>query len=183
MEKLSREKEKELILKSKNGDSFAMAEIYNYFKEELYHAAIKFLKNRDYSDDVVSDAFINFFKSIDKFDLRYPIRPWLYRIMRNEAASYMKKQGKTLQIDEEIFNFEFSEPSKEEEVFNIEEANYLRVALNKLSKEEKEILEYFYFESLSIKDISIVLSIPEGTVKSRLFNARNSLSGKINENK
>ncbi len=181
MEKLSREEEKSLILKSKNGDSGAMSEIYNYFKDELLNSALKFLKNRDIAEDIVSETFINFFKSIDKFDPRYPIRPWLYKIMKNEATSYMMKHGKTIQLDYEILNYEFSEPSKEEEVFITEEANCLKKGLIELNKEEKEILEYFYFKTLSIKDISIILSIPEGTVKSRLFNARNSLSIKIKE--
>ena len=181
MEKLSREEEKNLILKSKKGDSGSMSEIYNYFKEELFNSALKFLKNRDIAEDITSETFINFFKSVDKFDPRYPIRPWLYKIMKNEAISYMMKHGKTIQLDYEIFNYEFSEPSKEEEVFITEEANCLKEGIIGLNKEEKEILEYLYFNTLSIKDISIILSIPEGTVKSRLFNARNSLSIKIKE--
>ena len=176
---LSREEETEIILKCKKGDSSSMSLIYEIYKEELLKSAIRLLNNSSEAEDVVSEAFINFFKSINKFNPKYPIRPWLHKILKNEATSQLLKRNKTTSSDDDFTNLEFSEPSGEEEVFNSEEINYVRKALTKLKREEREILEYYYFNGLSIKEISLILSIPDGTVKSRLYSARISLSEKI----
>lgn len=181
MDKLTHKEEKEIILECKKGDSSAMSMIYEAYREELLKSAIRFIKNPEEAEDVVSEAFINFFKSIEKFNTNYPIRPWLHKILKNEANSYLKKQGKVTSTSNDFLDIEFSEPNSEEEVFNSEEINYVKKALKQLKKEDREILNYFYFDSLSVKEISLVLSIPEGTVKSRLFNARSSLSLKIKE--
>jgi len=179
MDRLSRKEEKEVVLKCKGGNSSAMSLLYEIYKEELLKSAIRFLKNSEEAEDVVSEAFVSFFKSIDRFNPNYPVRPWLHKILRNEATSQLMKRSKTVSLGEDFVNVEFSEPNSEEEVFNLEEINYVRKALLELKREDKEILNYFYFSDLSVKEISLVLSIPEGTVKSRLFGARASLSEKI----
>lgn len=179
MDRLSRKKEKELIQKCKMGDSEAMSQIYEAYKEELLKSATRLLKNCIEAEDAVSEAFINFFKSIEKFELNYPVRPWLHKILKNEATSQLLKHNKLTSSKEDFIGLEFSEPSEEEKVFNSEEVNYVRKALLKLKREEREVLTYFYFDELSIREISSILSIPEGTVKSRLFTARASLSQKI----
>lgn len=176
---LSREEETEIILKCKKGDSSSMSLIYEIYKEELLKSAIRILNNYTEAEDVVSETFINFFKSIDKFNPKYPIRPWLHKILKNEATSQLLKRKKVTSSEDDFAGLEFSEPSDEEEVFNLEEINYVRKALTKIKREEREILEYYYFNGLSIKEISLILSIPGGTVKSRLYSARISLSEKI----
>lgn len=176
---LSREEETEIILKCKKGDSSSMSLIYEIYKEELLKSAIRILNNYTEAEDVVSETFINFFKSIDKFNPKYPIRPWLHKILKNEATSQLLKHKKVTSSEDDFAGLEFSEPSDEEEVFNLEEINYVRKALTKIKREEREILEYYYFNGLSIKEISLILSIPGGTVKSRLYSARISLSEKI----
>ena len=82
---------------------------------------------------------------------------WLTFILKNEATSQLLKRNKTTSSDDDFTNLEFSEPSGEEEVFNSEEINYVRKALIKLKREEREILEYYYFNGLSIKEISLIL--------------------------
>jgi len=112
-----------------------MSLIYETYKEELLKSAIRLLNNSSEAEDVVSEAFINFFKSINKFNPKYPIRPWLHKILKNEATSQLLKRNKTTSSDDDFTNLEFSEPSGEEEVFNSEEINYVRKALIKLKRE------------------------------------------------
>lgn len=179
---LSREEEKKLIIRCKKGDSDAMGFLYDAFKEELLRSAILILRNEDEAQDIVSETFVLFFKSIGKFDTKYPIRPWLHKILHNQSTTLFNKKSRSNDFDEEIkISFETFEPNQEELVFNNEEIKYLQKAMREIREEEKWILENYYYEDLSIKEISSLLSVPEGTVKSRLFHARENLAKKIKE--
>ncbi|MDD4663483.1 MAG: RNA polymerase sigma factor [Caldisericia bacterium] len=177
---LERDEEIKLINLCKQGDDGAMAELFTFFKEELLRSAFLLLHSQDEAEDIVSNTFILFFKAIHRFDNRYPVRPWLHRILRNEINTFFKKRSRKQESDEEYkISVELFEPNHEEEVFCSEELKYLERALSELKEEERMLLQLYYYDELSVKDISETLSIPEGTVKSRLFSARNKLSEKI----
>lgn len=182
MSSLSRSEEKRLILLCKKGDAQAMTEIYQYFCEELMRSAILLLRNHDDAQDIVSQTFILFFKNIDRFNTIYPVRPWLHRILKNEASTLFQKRSKKYASEEDLkINLPVAEPTQEEEVFTAEETKILKEAMRLLKEEERLVLEGYYFQELSVKQLALTLGIPEGTVKSRLFNARSSLSKKIEE--
>lgn len=177
---LEREEEIKLITLCKQGNSDAMAEIFTFFREELLRSAFLLLRSQEDAEDIVSNTFILFFKAIHRFDTRYPVRPWLHRILRNEINTFFKKRSRKQESDEELKNsVDLFEPNREEDVFCSEELKYLGKALSELKEEERMLLQFFYYDELSVKDIADTLSIPEGTVKSRLFSARNKLSAKI----
>lgn len=179
---LPREEEIRLINLCKNGDSTAMSDIFAFFKEELLRSAFLLLRSQEDAEDMVSNTFVLFFKTIQRFDNRYPVRPWLHRILRNEINTFFKKRSRKKESDQELqFSVDTFEPNQEEEVFCSEELQFLEKALSDLKEEERMILQMFYYEELNIKEIADSLLIPEGTVKSRLFTARNRLSAKIKE--
>lgn len=179
---LSREEEKKLIQRSKKGDSEAMGVLYETFQVEMLRSAILLLRNEEDAMDIVSQTFVLFFKSIEKFDTKYPIRPWLHRILRNQATTFFQKRTRDYQQMEELqLTDETFEPNQEESVFNNEEAMFLQKAMMDLNESDRIVLESFYYQDLSVKEIAVTLGIPEGTVKSRLFKARGTLSDKIKE--
>ena len=177
---LTREDEKKLIQRSKKGDAEAMSILYESFREELLRSASIILHNEDDAQDIVSATFILFFRSIDKFDTKYPIRPWLHKILRNETNTLFKNRSKHNEAEDSLkINLETFEPNQEETVFSSEEIKFMEKAMKNIKEEERWILESFYYQELSVKDISSLLIIPEGTVKSRLFTARASLANEI----
>lgn len=177
---LSREEEKRLIIRSQKGDAEAMGVLYESFQLEMLRSAILIVKNEDTAQDIVSETFILFFKSIDKFDVKFPIRPWLHRILHNQATTFFQKRTRATEFESVLQqNFETFEPNDEELVFRNEEKKYLQKAMMELDDSDRWILEGYYYQDLSIKDLALELSIPEGTVKSRLFKARGMLAAKI----
>jgi RNA polymerase sigma-70 factor, ECF subfamily len=180
MNALNRSQEAKLIQKCKKGDAGAMTTIYEAFSEELLRSAILLCKNFDDAQDIVSQTFILFFKSIERFNTDYPLRPWLHRILKNEAISLFQKRSRGYSSEEEMkVNLNSFEPNREEEVFTAEETRYLKEAMEQLKEEERWILQAYYFQEMNIKDLAKSLEIPEGTIKSRLFTARSSLAKKI----
>ena len=93
---LGRDEEIRLINLCKQGDDGAMAELFTFFKEELLRSAFMLLHSQDEAEDIVSNTFILFFKTIHRFDNRYPVRPWLHRILRNEIKICRRKPVRRL---------------------------------------------------------------------------------------
>jgi RNA polymerase sigma-70 factor (ECF subfamily) len=140
------------------------------------------LKNEDTAQDMVSETFVLFFKSIDKFDIKYPVRPWLHRILHNQSTTFFQKRTRTNEFEVELQqNLETFEPNQEETVFRNEEKKYLQKAMEQLGDSDRCILEGYYYQDLTVKELATQLMIPEGTVKSRLFKARGILAEKIKE--
>ena len=102
MNALNRSQEAKLIQKCKKGDAEAMTTLYEAFSEELLRSAILLCKNYDDAQDIVSQAFILFFKSIDRFNTDYPLRPWLHRILKNEAMTLFQKRSRGYSSEEEL---------------------------------------------------------------------------------
>lgn len=177
---LTREEEKKLVLRSKKGDSEAMGILYENFQVELLRSALLILRNEDNAQDMVSETFVLFFKSIDKFDIKYPVRPWLHRILHNQSSTFFQKRTRNIEFEVELQeNIETFEPNQEETVFRNEEKKYLEKAMRQMEDSDRMILEGYYYQDLSIKELSVQLSVPEGTVKSRLFKARGLLAVRI----
>ena len=91
---LTRKEEKELILRAKQGDSEAMTVIYKECEQEILRAAFGVTKNADDAQDIAAEAFMTFFHTIDRFNTDYPIRPWLHRIMHNQANTMFRKKNR-----------------------------------------------------------------------------------------
>lgn len=177
---LTRKEEKKLIELAKRGDSEAMTTIYQEFGEEILRAAYGISKNQDDAQDIASEAFVSFFKNIQRFDTKYPIRPWLHRIMHNQANSFFRKKNKYITGTDCFKNYcnEF-EDKADEVLFDSEEVNIMKICMEELKPQDKKLLELFYIQGFSVSDVSTVIDIPEGTVKSRLFNIRKKLAKKI----
>jgi RNA polymerase sigma-70 factor, ECF subfamily len=179
---LSREEEKNLILRSQKGDSEAMGLIYESFQIELLRSALLILRNEEDAQDMVSETFVLFFKSIDKFDVKYPVRPWLHRILHNQSTTFFQRRTRSNEFENELEqNCQTFEPNQEEIVFSNEEKKYLQKAMMLIEDSDRWILESYYYQELSIKELASQLSVPEGTVKSRLFKARRILAERIKE--
>ena len=177
---LTRLEEKELVLRAKQGESEAMAIIYKEFEQEILRAAFGITKHPDDAQDVAADAFVTFFQTIDRFNTDYPIRPWLHRIMHNQANSMFRKKNRVITGSDCFDNYSLDQTSQtDENLFAEEEVSLLKKGMALLSDEERQILVLFYMEHFTIADLGISLHIPEGTVKSRLFNSRKKLAKTI----
>ncbi len=177
---LTRKEEKELILRAKQGDSEAMTIIYKEFEQEILRAAFGVTKNADDAQDIAAEAFMTFFQTIDRFNTDYPIRPWLHRIMHNQANTMFRKKNRIVPGGDCFDNYAPEDVSQtDENLIDQEEIKLLSIAMDMLSEDEKQILSLFYMENFTITDLAIRFNIPEGTVKSRLFNSRKKLAKKV----
>jgi len=172
-------KERELVLlnKIRSGDKSAYMELIQPYTERLLRKAIAMTKNDDDAEDVLQDALISGFRSIGNFRADSGVYTWLYRIVINKSKDFLLKtknrgekpisEGEYLILDERM--------GYEKKLELNDESNYLIKKVNSLDEVYKEVIELRYFEEMSYSEIASVLNCNIGTVKSRLFKAKELL--------
>jgi RNA polymerase sigma-70 factor (ECF subfamily) len=174
----------QLLTQFSEGDEDAFNEIVNRYKNSLYAFLKQFLNQHDLVEDVFQETFLQLFSSRDSFDKSRPLRPWLFTIAANKAKDTLRKNQRTAAVsigtltqkDEMSFEEVLNTLSQDEgipiEQLEKEEASrHVNEVIEHLPDTLREILIMAYFNRFSYKQMAEILSIPIGTVKSRLHTA------------
>ncbi len=174
----------ELLARYAAGDETAFREIVNRYKNGLYIFLKRFLNQRDILEDVFQETFLQLFTSRDSFDTSRSLRPWLFTIAANKAKDALRKQQRTAAIPigtmakpeemsfDDVLNTLTSDSTVPyEELEKSETASRVRQVIADMPENLREILILAYFNKFSYKQMAQILSIPIGTVKSRLHTA------------
>lgn len=181
--------EYEIIEKCKNGDREAFNTLVEMYQQQVFNIAYGMLSDYEDASDASQEVFIKIYKSIASFKGQASFATWMYRICANVCNDMLRKRqrrGITLSIDadDEDENSLYNElPSNElqpdEQLELNERQAAVRQAIDSLKDEYKEIIVYSDMNDMSYEEVSQVLKVPVGTVKSRLNRARNALRKKL----
>ena len=174
----------ELLTRYGDGEEAAFRVIVDRYKNSLYAFLRQFLNRRDIVEDVFQETFLQLFTSRDSFDKSRPLRPWLFTIAANKAKDALRKWQRTAAIpigtmgdsQELSFNDMLNTVTSDstvpyEELQQQETASRVGKIISDMPDNLREILLLAYFQKFSYKQMAEVLSIPIGTVKSRLHTA------------
>jgi len=173
--------DRRLIAECLAGNAPAFGELVRRYQDRLYNAVLRVVDNAEDAADVVQDAFLNAYLSLNSFKGDSEFFTWLYRIAFNAAISLRRKRKAVLSIDgspdaklvDPVDSSEFSQPGSAIE--RSEEDAQLMAALVRLSPEHRVVLVLKDLEGQKYEDIAAVLDVPIGTVRSRLHRARMEL--------
>ena len=184
VEGLTNRTDSELLDRYCEGDEGAFKEIVDRYKNGLHAFLRKFLNRHELVEDVFQETFLQLYSSRESFDRSRPLRPWLFTIAANKAKDALRKAQRTAAVS--IGTLAQTDEMSFEEVLNIltqddeapvhtlqrqETAADVKQIIGTLPEALREILILAYFNQLSYKQIAEILSIPIGTVKSRLHTA------------
>ncbi len=147
-------------------ECFEKAVIRN--NQRLFLIALSFTKSSCDAEDILQNVFLKLLRHTSKFENEEHIDKWLTTVCVNESRNYIKYFfRKHSSIDEcEIVSPDNFENSIENDLFNV---------VMSLPKKDRTVIHLFYYEDMSVRDISCVLKITESAVKTRLNRARNKL--------
>ena len=181
---LNKQTDAELLRRYAAGEEAAFREIVSRYKNGLYTFLKRFLNRHDLIEDVFQETFLQLFTSRDSFDSSRPLRPWLFTIAANKAKDALRKQRRTAAIpigtisESEEMSFDdvlnaltFDSTRPYEKLEKSEIASQVREIIANMPDNLREILILAYFNKFSYKQMAQILSIPMGTVKSRLHTA------------
>lgn len=142
--------------------------LINYIKEnenKFYRIAYSYTGQRDAALDVVQEAIIKALENIEKLRQREFIRTWFYRILINEALTYLKKNKKYVSLEYENIDDENFENFENLSTDSID----IYKSIQKLNDKIRMIIILRYFENLKIEEIAQITKLNVNTVKSRLY--------------
>ena len=163
--------EKLLIKNLKRGREEAYRQLIEEYGNKLLRTCYLILNDREEAEDVVQETFIKVFNKIDTFKEKSGLYTWIYAIALNLSRDRMRIKQDMLELKDEWIGNDDVELHVE---INIDREQ-LRKEIFEMNSLYKEVLVLFYFEELSIKEISNLLNEKEGTIKSKLSRGRNML--------
>ncbi|MFH1761212.1 MAG: RNA polymerase sigma factor [bacterium] len=177
--------EEYLIQQCKKGDNRAYSRFFNSYKEIMYRLAYKFLGPVNDLEDVVQVIFIQIFKSLPGFEGRSKLTTWIYKIGVNVCIQYLRnnKQKKEINFSDNYFISELNGDRLKQDAHTILEQKELQKsvynAINRLNLKKRSVIILHDMEGKTIEEIAQIIQKPVGTVKSRLFHAREELKNKL----
>ncbi|MCL7754662.1 sigma-70 family RNA polymerase sigma factor [Polaribacter sp. Z022] len=173
------------ITKVINGDTNAFAYLVDEYKNMVYSLAYKMTKNKEEAEEISQDTFIKAFKNLSKFKGDSKFSTWLYRIAYHTSLDAIKKNKKNnsnVEINEFTFNQIQSVENILEGIERKERSIILSDCLDKLPEEERSIIWMFYYDELSLKEITEITDFSEANLKVKLHRARKKLLAIVEEN-
>ena len=158
------------VLLAQDGDKRAFELLYKRWHPKLYKFAYRLIGDRDGAQDVMQDAALTIAKNIDRLNDPKTFSSWAYVIVRRRSADYISRAVKARRVKSELENR--PEPA---EAIGPDDSLSLKQALARLSETDRSILDLFYRDGMTGPEIASALGIPIGTVKSRLYAAREKL--------
>ncbi len=179
--------EKQLIKNAAAGDAAAFETLVERYQKQVYNLALRMVNNESDAEDLAQEAFIRAWRSLGSFQYTSQFSTWLYRLTSNICSDFLraKKRRKVISLtmlrDDEDSQWDLpdTEPLPEQQMIAAEERAALARALASLDPDYRQVLTLRIVNECSYQQISQILGIAEGTVKSRLSRAREQLRKKM----
>jgi RNA polymerase sigma-70 factor (ECF subfamily) len=167
-----------LIRETLNGDPSAFGDLVRRYQDRLFHTVFRLVGNTEDALDVVQEAFLNAYQSLRSFKGDALFFTWLYRIAMNNAISLNRKRRATVRISGSEGNgtaepadpSAYGRPGHDLEL--LDEEKRIQKALSQLSQEHRAVLILKDMDGQKYEAMAQILSVPVGTIRSRLHRAR-----------
>ncbi len=168
-----------LINQIVEGDTNSFTILVDRYKDLVFTLALRMLKNREEAEEVAQDTFIKTYKSLEKFKGDSKFSTWIYRVAYNSCLDRIKKNKKHLN-DVEINEFTEHQvvaiDSALDKMETKEQKEAIQRCINTLPSEESFLLTLYYFDDLSLDEISKIVGITANSIKVKLFRCRKKLA-------
>lgn len=158
------------VNESVNSSPESFERLVNTVKVKLYKTGMAILKNDDDVCDAIQETLLSAYKNFESLREKQYFSTWITRILINKCYDIIKKNKKVAYLNEQM------EVEANESYYDrYKEDSTVERVLSQISTELKLVTVLYYYDEFSVKEISEMLNIPEGTVKSRLARARDKM--------
>ena len=174
----------ELFLRAQRGSVDAYEEIVQRYQQLAFRTAYVITRSAAEAEESTQEAFVKAYRALGRFRAGAEPRPWILRIVANEARNRVRSAGRRQQLElrlAEGFRPGDAAPSPEAAAIASEERQRLLLLINQLDDDDRLVISSRYFLELSSEETAAALGIPEGTVKSRLSRALARLRARVEE--
>ena len=167
----------DLVKRLQANDLSALGILFDRYYAQIYRTALAICHDDAVAEDITQDCFLRLHRYASRIDTRLPLVPWLYRMTVNLTYTWVSRQKKRRVSLESVVDYLTSParyaPDQEAEVAGIRDE--VRRAIAALHFNQRVVVVLYYLNGLSLDDIAQILDCPVGTIKSRLYYARENL--------
>jgi RNA polymerase sigma-70 factor (ECF subfamily) len=176
------EEDAELFARAQRGSLDAYEEIVQRYQQLAFRTAYVITRSAAEAEEAAQDAFVKAYRAMGSFRTGAEPRPWLLRIVANEARNRVRSAGRRQRLElrlAEGFRQGDAAPSPEAAAVDADERRRLLALVNELDENDRQVIATRYFLELNSEETAAALGVPEGTVKSRLSRALGRLREKV----
>jgi RNA polymerase sigma factor (sigma-70 family) len=177
-----------LIEKALKGDQMAYRGLVEKHQGSVYHVIFRIVRDKELASDLVQDTFMKAFSSLKTYRSEFRFSTWLYKIAANASIDFIrKKRIKALSLDNPIntedgqvtIDIPDNRHHPEEEMVRRERASSIDEAIGALPNKYRQVIIARHQEEKSYEEIADELGVPVGTIKARIFRARELLKKRL----
>jgi RNA polymerase sigma-70 factor (ECF subfamily) len=171
------------------GDQNAYTDIVNLYQHKLYQVCFRMLGNKQEAEDIAQEAFVRAYINLHTYDQKRKFSTWIYRIATNLCIDRIRKKKPDYYLDAQIAGTDgldmysqiaAEEQLPEEAVEQMELQDRIQYEISRLPDKYRSVIVLKYIEELSLQEISEILDMPLGTVKTRIHRGREALRKQLN---
>jgi len=176
--------DQKIIDKIVGGDTNAFSVLVDRYKNMVYTLALRMIKNREEAEEISQDTFIKVYKSLHKFKGNSKLSTWIYKVAYNSCLDKLRKDQKDYNLVpiDEYTEYQVKTIDNALDALEAQEQKQLiQDCLQLLPSTDSFLLTLFYFEDLSLDEISIIVNLKPNNVKVKLFRIRKNLATILQE--
>ncbi|MCX6215288.1 sigma-70 family RNA polymerase sigma factor [Spirosoma sp.] len=177
--------ERELVARVLRQDYNAFEELVNQYQQLVLYVVFRLAKNQQDREDICQEVFIKVHKNLHRFAFESKLSTWIATIAYQTAINYIKKFRREPVPNEplELDSFYFTEETPEQLLGIQDEREYLHQLILQMPLHYRTVLTLYHLNEFSLAEIQGITGIPEGTLKSYLFRARQLLKTKLSQHR
>jgi RNA polymerase sigma factor (sigma-70 family) len=172
----------ELIERCQQGDRSSYSELYLLYSKNALGTAYLISGSKGIAEDILQETFIECFNKVKDLKNLEAFEVWFYKILTRTGWRMVKKHNNVIPIEDDNLEGLLSNLHMKSEIEESETGIMVGDALDQLSMPLKTVVILYFYNDMTIKEIARVLGCFEGTVKSRLYNAKKKLYEILNNN-
>lgn len=157
------------------GDREAFDHLYRALEKPVYRFILLKLNDPFRSADILHDVFLDVWRNAGKFQGRSTARTWVFAIAYRKVVDVYRRESRTV-VTDEVPETEDGRMSAEMSMIASQQDEAVRACLGTLKADHRTAIELIFFEDMNYADAAEVIGVPEGTVKSRVYHARQLLA-------
>lgn len=166
----------ELLKRIAHKDRLALRTFFSRYHMRLFRFLVRLTRNDALAEELVNEVFLSVWRNAESFKGQSAVSSWVFSIARNRAISELRKKTEE-ELDEPMAAaIEDGADNPETVSMKEDKGAALRACLVRLTPEHREVIDLVYYQERSVKEVANIVGIPENTVKTRMFHARQKLS-------
>lgn len=166
-----------LVASIARADRAALEELYRRYHKRVFLFIRRFESNIAIAEDLANDVFLELLDRAPAYEGRSSVSTWLLGIARFKALSEIRKRRNNVDPDDAMGEMEDQGDTPEVSALKTDKGAALRKCIEALSQKHRVVVDLVYYHEKSIAEVAQILELPPNTVKTRMFHARQALSG------